>query len=506
MKITCTVYYCPFTKGRQLGKSVAPLLENEREKPVFCKSFSNSVQNLFSMGITTRPLRYFLLFFFAIVLLLPACKDDDEAGPSNENLVRNEDASVPVAWMKLYLELDRYAQGFRPAPSPRALAYINLAAYESAMDGMPSYQSLRVFYPGLQIPQAERGRTYHWPTVLNAVYATMLKRMVPGNILDAAQQSSLQFKLLTLEQSFDDTFRARHGNQTYERSKKFGVDVANAFWEWSKTDAAGHEAFYNPRPANYIAPTGPGFWQPTPPDFSAPLFPYWGSARTFVISQTEQLARPPLDYSENPFSLFYLQALETKSNVDNLNLNNQWIAEFWSDDFTGTMLSPPARWISIALQVVENENADLETALYALAKVSIALNDAGVACWFSKYIYNVERPVSYIRRVIDPNWLPHWNTTPSFPAYPSGHATFGAAAAEALSSVFGYNYSFVDRTHAFRTDFIGLPRTFDTFYQAAEENAFSRILLGVHFRMDSEEGLRHGYQIGRRVNEMPFRK
>jgi membrane-associated phospholipid phosphatase len=115
--------------------------------------------------------------------------------------------------------------------------------------------------------------------------------------------------------------------------------------------------------------------------------------------------------------------------------------------------------------------------------------------------------VSYIRRVIDPSytipWLPF---TPSFPAYPSGHSTFGAAGAEVLTDIFGDNYAMVDHCHEKRTEFNGKPRPFDSFYDMAQENAFSRIPLGVHFRMDAEEGLRLGYLCGRRVNELPFKK
>ena len=193
--------------------------------------------------------------------------------------------------------------------------------------------------------------------------------------------------------------------------------------------------------------------------------------------------------------------------VNKKEFEDQWIAQFWSDDQVGVSLSPPARWISIANQALELENASLELALYTYAKVSIALHDAGVACWHTKYHYNVERPISYINREIDPDWQVHYlGFTPSFPAYPSGHSSFGAAAAEALSDIFGYNYAMTDRTHQNRSDFFGMPRTFASFYEMAEENAYSRIPLGVHFRMDSEEGVRLGYEIGRKVNAMPFKK
>jgi len=82
----------------------------------------------------------------------------------------------------------------------------------------------------------------------------------------------------------------------------------------------------------------------------------------------------------------------------------------------------------------------------------------------------------------------------------------GAAAAEALGSVFGYSYRFTDKCHLGRGEFEGTPRTFGSFYEAAQENAWSRVLLGVHWRMDADEGMRFGTAIGRKVNALPWKK
>jgi membrane-associated phospholipid phosphatase len=159
------------------------------------------------------------------------------------------------------------------------------------------------------------------------------------------------------------------------------------------------------------------------------------------------------------------------------------------------------------------EKSNLETGIMAAVKVGLALNDASVAAWHSKFAYNVERPVSYITKFINPNWnvasltsTGFLGSSPSFPAYPSGHSVFGAAAAEALTSVFGYSVALTDRCHEGRTDFNGKPRSFNSFYEMAEENAYSRIQLGVHWRMDCSEGVRMGYQIGRRVNNLPYKR
>ena len=151
--------------------------------------------------------------------------------------------------------------------------------------------------------------------------------------------------------------------------------------------------------------------------------------------------------------------------------------------------------------------------MYAYAKVSFALCDAGIRCWGEKYVYNYIRPIDYIRQVMG---QPDWNTimcpadgnfyTPNFPTYPSGHATFGAASAEVLSDLFGYSYSMTDRCHEGRVEFLSTPRSFGSFDEMADENAYSRIPLGVHFRMDAEAGVDLGHKVGKKVNSLPCKK
>ncbi|MBK6620163.1 MAG: hypothetical protein IPG32_04550 [Saprospirales bacterium] len=79
----------------------------------------------------------------------------------------------------------------------------------------------------------------------------------------------------------------------------------------------------------------------------------------------------------------------------------------------------------------------------------------------------------------------------------------GAAGAEALASVFGYAYSLTDRCLENRTEFEGKSQPFGSFYEMAQENAWSRVLLGVHWNMDCVEGVRFGTVIGRKVNDLP---
>lgn len=455
--------------------------------------------------MTTLISRIAGLAIIAIILVVSACKKDEPPLPTNLELkVKDYSSEVIQDWNDLFLSIERYADGYRPGPAPRALAYMGLAAYEAALPGMSDdYQSLETLFrdQGLRLPIIEEGESYHWPTVVNAAYATLMKNFFPHVAPD------LKFRIFQVEAKHDEFAIQRINRSIFDRSKRRGEAVAGAIYQWSGSDLVGHNAFLNPRPSTYFPPSGAGLWQPTYPDHGRAMFPNWGNARTFAIRPTDRLALPPLPFSEQQGSLLRAEAQVVHDlNTPSLAFEQRWIAEYWSDDALNLTFSPPTRFISIANQAIKQTNADLDLALYTCLKVGLALNDAGVACWHSKYVYNIERPVSYIRRVINPSWEPHNPFTPSFPAYPSGHATFGAAAAEVLSNIYGENFAMVDRSHEGRTDFLGMPRAFDSFREMAEENAYSRLPLGVHFRMDAVEGVRHGYQIGRRVNELRIKK
>jgi len=443
--------------------------------------------------------------FMALSLLTISCNKDDEDSDSIKE-VAVYSAEAALKWNKLLLQIERYAAGYRPGPAPRALGYLGFACYEACISGMPSYNSIEHTYPGLDLPVAQAGKAYHWPTVVHAVYSSMMPKFFPNPPATEASNMALLISQLNAE------YQSEAGQEIFDRSLAFGTSVAEVVWNWSTTDAFGHEAYQDPFAGYDWAQNfdSDGDWKPTVPGPPQPMFPHWGKVRTFVIDQDEKLALPPLPYNESPTSEMYSQAIEVYSqNTPTLSYENEWIGEFWSDDLLNLTFSPGPRWIAITNQVIEDKNADLEIAIEAYAKVGMALNDAAVGCWHSKYFYNVERPATYLQRVVDPNWKPALENpingdegfTPPFPAYPSGHSTMGAAAAEVLGDVFGYAYEMTDRCHEDRTEFEGRPRTFGSFYEMALENAWSRVPLGVHWRMDCTEGMRMGTAIGRKVHQ-----
>lgn len=475
-----------------------------------------------------KHIRTLLLIVTATTLFFPSCKDYD-GSPSDYSLTKSHDYKVYKLWNDKFLEIDRYAKGNRPGTGPRALAYLGLSAYESVVVGMPENNSLGNLYPGLSLPKAEQGSEYYWPACVNESYAFLMEKFFPQV---ENEYPDLFSSIGHLRDQLHDQYLEETSPEILERSEAFGKAVATAIYEWEKTDLAGHDAFLNPQPANYLPPTGPGLWQPTWPDYSAAVFPYWGDVRCFAMRSSDLLAKPPLPYSEAEGSPFYMQALETYNTVNNIVNDGpgayelRWRAEFWSDDMVDLTFGPPSRLAAIANQIVEKENLNLAQCAELYAKLGMAMSDAGVSVWKSKYVYNVERPISYIRKVIVQKYpeAANWQTildnpltglngfSPAFPAYPSGHSGFGGAGGRILSSFFEYNaehpgaYTFTDLCHKDRVEFIGTPRTYSSFKEMADEDAYSRIPLGVHFRMDCEEGVRLGELAAQRVLELPWEK
>jgi len=478
-----------------------------------------------------KHLHKLILLAVGTVLFFNSCSSTIEEKTEFAN-AHNYDAQVFIKWNELFLEIDRFADGNRPGPAPRALAYMGLSAYEGVVSGIPENNSLESLYSGLDIPDAETDKEYYWPAVVNASYGYLMQRFF---FQLETQYPELYGKIEAMERQLNAEYAGKTTAEILDRSTKYGIAVASAVYSYSQTDVTTHNAFLNPRPAEYNPPTGAGKWQPTYPDYGKAMFPYWGKARTFALKEAEKLCKPPIPYSENPNSLFYTQAMEVYNTVNMINnpapgqealaYDERWKAIFWSDDILNLTFGPPPRLIAVLDQVVGAQKTDLAGAAELYAKMGLALNDAGVSLWHSKYFYNVERPVSYIQRVVAQN-IPaaaNWNTimlntnsgqyeTPSFPAYPSGHSGFGGAGAKILSSYFEYNqrnpgtYTFTDLCHVNRVEFIGTPRTFASFKDLGDEDAYSRIPLGVHFRMDCVEGVRVGELAAQRVLELPWKK
>ncbi len=434
----------------------------------------------------------------------PDGQGDNNDGPNRGN----DELDVVIEWSELFAEIDQHAYGMRPNATARAIAYINLAAYEVGASASRSLTSESTRLEGLDIDE-DAPRDLDVEEALNACYATVLDHFMINVDTD------IKAKIQELESSMSENARRNDGqngnNNDEEESAEWGTYIAEQVIAYALTDTEAENQIPEPQPLSYEPPTGDGYWTYSA-DPERALFPYWGQVRTFVISSEETTSVPPMEYSTNPTSGYY-QQMEEVYNDNNAAREEQgedlWIAEFWSDDVEGLMVSPPGRQVAIAAQLMENERMSLESGLELMLKLGYALNDAAVSTWADKYEYMVMRPNVFIHEYIDPDFqtnlfrLVYW-PNPSFPGYPSGHSTFASAAGGVFIDTFG-DIPFTDYTHEGREEFLGEPRSFTSISQMAEENAYSRIPLGVHIRMDCDEGLRLGYEISDAVNALDVR-
>ncbi len=408
-----------------------------------------------------------------------------------------DDARVATRWFALAERLVQTSPGFSPPVASRALGYLGVTLYEAVRPGMTGYRSLAGQLNELTtLPQPAAGRTYHWPTVANSALASMSRHMFGP----AAGENPSRIE--ALEATFANRFKTELAPAVFGRSVIQGQRIAEAVYAWSLTDG-GHEGYARNKVV-YEPAKAPGSWVGTPPDFASALQPGWGENRPFT-SGSECPVTPPLAYSEDPTSAFYAEALEVYKTVATLSPEGHIIARYWADNPTETS-TPPGHWTAILTRFLTEGGYSLERAAEAYAKLELALADSFIVCWRDKYQYNVMRPVSYIQKVIDASWNTSAITdpvvTPPFPEYPSGHSVQSAAAAAVLTAEFGV-VPFTDHAH----DALGFaPRTFPSFWAAAEEAALSRLYGGIHYRAAITEGLEQGRCIGKRIGALRFER
>ncbi len=436
----------------------------------------------------------------AAIILLSSCRPDGGIDPAAVNTVKSHPGDVATEWYRLILKLTAETPGFTPPVAARALGYTGVGLYEVLQPGMPDYRSVAGYITdlepgyaeGIQIPDE-----IHWGLVANKALANLAKNFYgeahPPNIARIEQ----------LEQSIFNRESVGLSNNEISISLNYAMEMSSRLLAYAQSD--GQTKAYNHNfPEEYNWPVFPGSWIPTPPLYLGAMQPYWGHVRPFIEAGIHW-SQPPQhpEYSTDPASEFYLQAAEVYTAVINITPEQSIIAWFWSDD-PGKSATPPGHSISILTQILEQESADLAFSSYAYLLLGIAMHDAFISCWKSKYTYNLVRPVTYIRQHIDPDFVPVL-TTPPFPEYTSGHSVQAGAASVVLTHLFGAGYSFTDRTQVHRTDITGTPRNFNSFNHMAEEAAISRLYGGIHFRAAIENGTEQGKIIGELVKSLPIR-
>ena len=403
------------------------------------------------------------------------------AGPVSAN---SDSRTVMLQWYRLVLELVRHTATYSPPVASRAFAYLGVTSYEVVVSGNPDLTSLAGQLNGLQpLPLRKPGAVYDDAVVMQSALATSVRAFF-ANTGPTGQRAMDAMDAGLSEQIADDL-----SGEVVARSEAFGRAIAQHIWLWSESDG-GAVVDNMGFPHSYTLNPAPGHWVPTSGivQQQAPLLPNWGNNRPFAMpAGTSCALPPPPPYSEDAGSEFYAQAMEVEQISKNRTDEQEAIARFWSDD---PMLSstPPGHWVALLLTLIDREDLNEAQAADALARLGVAVADGFIGCWNAKFQYDLLRPVTYIKKFIDPAFE-SLLTTPPFPEYPSGHSTLSGAAATVLSAIFGDDYAYDDPTH--EEDGIKA-RPYLSFWQAADEAAMSRIYGGIHFRAAAERGLEQG--------------
>lgn len=399
-------------------------------------------------------------------------------------------------WYRLVLELVRHTAIYSPPVASRAFAYLGVTAFEALATPERRMISLTGQLQGLTALPARPAGTSD-AAVLHAALSTAIGQLF-GRTGPTGQRA-----MAAMTAQMDKAVAEGTDPATLETSRAHGTALAQAVLAWAETDG-GARIENMGFPMEPVKTKDPSHWVPTSKiaQQQAPLLPGWGGVRTFTMAGAADCGLPPPPaYSEAEDSEFFRQAREVYDTSKSLTDEQKVIARFWSDD---PMLSPtpPGHWISICRQIFERDGTPADRQAEVLALLGVAVADAFICCWKSKFDYDLVRPITYIRRLIDEKWEPLLNTPP-FPEYPSGHSSQSGAAAGVLTQLFGPGFAFSDATH----EDDGLkPRDFADFASAANEAAISRLYGGIHFRAAIDRGLEQGACVAAHVARIRTRE
>jgi len=315
-------------------------------------------------------------------------------------------------------------------------------------------------YRPIHVPaEAPRGASKRAAAV-QAAYAVLLDRFPPqAGDLSAKRAASLDAIAVD--------------GESLRRGVQWGQTVADAILKWRSTDG------FTPTPPPYAGGTEPGQWRPTPTAFASGAVPQFATMRPWGILAPDQflpLGPPALD--SDPYLRDYDEVRLMGSATSPVRTEDETdAARFWES------AGPTAHWDRLALDLVADLDTDLSQNARYLATLNLAIADAIIACWNSKYTYEFWRPVTAIRLTDDPDWTPLM-ATPAHPEYTSGHSCASSAAATVLADYFGNDTPFMLQSPAAP----GWVRFYPSFSAAIDEIADARVFAGFHFRTACQDG------------------
>ncbi|HXJ59501.1 MAG TPA: chloroperoxidase [Verrucomicrobiae bacterium] len=414
-----------------------------------------------------------------------------------------------------------FGEQIGPCRASRALAIVHIAMFDTLNAVVQEYES----YTGVRAPHDALS--------------------LPAAISQAAHDT-----LAALFPSQADSFDARLAEDLGAIKNKMakingialGRRAAAAILALKANDGSQHA---EPRVnIEHVTSDLPGHWRQDPiSQIPLALGAKWGACIPFSLASPDQFRVPPPPAMDSPE---YAAAYNEVKRVGGDGVvtptertpEQTLIGIYWAYDGTPSLCAPPRLYNQIALQIADHMGSDDVEVARLLALVNVAMADAGIAIWESKYYYDFWRPVTGIREsdpgtgptgagdgnpatIGDPIFSPLGapasnlqgpNFTPPFPAYPSGHAGFGGALFQTLRRFYGTDdiaFTFVsDELNGVTLDNNRnvrplIPRSFSSLSEAEEENAQSRIYLGIHWSFD-KRSITQGNHVADYVFEHTF--
>jgi hypothetical protein len=242
--------------------------------------------------------------------------------------------------------------------------------------------------------------------------------------------------------------------------------------------------------------TDPGVWQPTQPLFGPGILLHWQNVAPFGIKRSDQFrSGPPPALTSRRYRRDYdeVKAVGDASSIRPQDRTD--VARFFA-------VVPPTQVLNrAALLVSAAQGKSLSENARGFALINMAISDASVAVFETKYFYVFWRPVTAIqtgdsdgnpRTEPDPSWTP-FIATPSFPGYPSAHASASGAGRRIAERLYGPVGHVITLSHPAIPD---VTLQYTTFRDITDDIDDARVYSGIHFRFDQEAGSQQGDQVG----------
>ncbi len=305
------------------------------------------------------------------------------------------------------------------------------------------------------------------------------------------------------------------GQKVLEMRTHDGSEPSKVNYYFGRYDRRTDCLRWRPTGPFYSASPGPAF-----ASFDRGLFPGHGRIKPWTMTSGAQFRVPDFHDPASPEFAEEFDMVRRLGGADSTirTADQSEIALFWEDGPWG--ITPPGHFVYIAMQLLQDRGLSLIELARAFALIGMTLCDASISAWDSKYYHDIVRPESAIcvraPEFANPDQrvacIPGWRSyipTPEFPAYISGHSTFGATAAEMIALILGRDdIAFSGRSPdaVLWPQLEGVTRHWASLTRMAEENGMSRLYGGVHWAIDHKEALKAGRAIARQAFHSTFPK